>query len=379
MNKVYIKSALALAAFLVLGLTVSLGFKENATLSSNFFRQNAAGAQNNSFSMTYVTPEGRANLDLKAASKETGMSPGEIASFAKKVNGGMFGNCIGNIGSVSVSHSLCAPPGPGKCTGDPKKPGKDFCPCPVSGTQGGSVTAICYQGCCRAISASSPGEALSGLSQGQQSLLGVLGQGLQQFLGQMMQGGGDEGGYNYPNNYYPENIYESITETELPTVTGADDTDFEYLNPNVETEFNISDNSYVIDTNEPSVVDETETAQNQDLIETVLLKEENKDDTVESVEERVNDKPAINIKQEVVPQITEIDEINQSEIYNYEFQNIENNKKDDPRLAELRDPDKSKVAKLRYQNKDAEFDYLPDPEEIQKSWWQKLLDWILGN
>ncbi len=376
MNKIYTKSALALAAFLVLGLTISLGFKENATLSSNFFRQNAAGAQNSSFSMTYVVPEGRANLDLKAASKETGMSPGEIASFAKKINGGMVGGCIGNIGSVTVSHSVCTPPGPGRCTGDSKKPGKDFCPCPVSGTQGGSVTAICYQGCCRAISATAPGGALSGMSPSQQSLLGILGQGLQQFLGQMMQGGGGDGGYSYPDYGYGENNYESVTDTDLPSVTqvSEEETSFDYLNPNIETEANIG--------TEVSVISEqsgTETTQAQDLIETVLL--EQKKEKINQAQDpgTAKQETSIKIETEPVPQVTEIDEINKSEIYNYEFQNIENKKKDDPRLAELRDPDKSKVASLRYQNKDTELDYLPDPEEIQKSWWQKLLDWILGN
>ncbi len=374
MNKTHTKAIIAIAAFLILSSALSLTFKHSAVLTwSNDLSKQMAAADT-----AVVTYQGKdalhvESIDLDKASKESGLSKDIIKQFAKQISAGMAGSCISSIGSVTVSHSMCTPAGAGRCMGV-KGDGKDFCPCPVSGTQGGSVTAICWKGCCRAVSASSPNQALSGLSQGQQSLLGVLGQSLSQFLGQMMQSGGGGGGYNYPNYDYGDNKYDSITDTTLDTSTN--DNNFDYLNTDPGTSV-VTDNEN-LDLAPTQLVDEKDQTP-EDLVETVLTEKE-RQEVAQTDTNNGYAKPIRQVTQEQVSQNTEIDEINKSEIYNYEFQNINRNKdSNDPRLAQLRDPDKSSVAKLRYKNRDADLDYLPKPEELQKSWWQKLLDWILGN
>ena len=91
-------------------------------------------------------------------------------------------------GGVKVNHAVCAPAGPGPCSGNPKAPGKDMCPCAISGTQGGSVTGQCMAGCCMRVSETS---AQSAAQQGGFDPSQILGA-LQSLL--MMGGGGGGGG-----------------------------------------------------------------------------------------------------------------------------------------------------------------------------------------
>lgn len=92
-------------------------------------------------------------------------------------------------GGVKVNHAMCQPAGPGPCSENPKKPGKDLCTCTVSGTQGGNVKGICQSGCCMRVSETSSADAAKAGGLGALDPSKIM-----EMLQKLMQGGGGGGG-----------------------------------------------------------------------------------------------------------------------------------------------------------------------------------------
>ena len=395
MNKVLLsKSVVALSAFLILSVALGLSFKDKTIVSSheipNFQLASVnTSNKNNSVLKNSKKEIGAQKIDLKKAAKASGLSPQQINDFLNKVNSGAItsGSCVANVGAVSVGHASCKPAGPGRCTGDPKHPGKNLCPCAVSGTQGGSVQAICWQGCCRAISATDAKGAIenSGLTQDQLQGLGMLTRSLGGLLKQFMggSGSGSGGGYDWSSQ---RDIYN-------PSLNKSYGTDMVIDTPPSFADYHISDNSYTSVTkgssnSETEVLQQasstqtdntdTQTSESDNLLETVLLKdkERNTSEQEESdTQTHENNTLVVAPVDNGLAQNNEIQEVNQEDTYNFEFQDIRHNKQDESKVAFLRDPSKSKV-----------YEYKPfSPQEEKrkelesKSWWQRFIDWMFGN
>lgn len=125
-------------------------------------------------------------------------------------------------GGISIQHAACMPAGPGRCSGSPKKPGKDLCVCKISGTQGGSVTGMCKAGCCMYVSSTSAGDAIKQAGGG---LLGQLGQQLFSKLLEQLMGGGGGGGESggQPSHFAFGNTPEGEKLLELDPNFGEQD------------------------------------------------------------------------------------------------------------------------------------------------------------
>ncbi len=288
-----------------------------------------------------------------------------LLAKAMATKGGMCGSSSGSIG---VSHGLCQPPGPGKWSGHPDKPGTDLRPCPVSGTQGGSIVAVCLSGCCVKVSATAGGATAanesgigSGMLQGLGAAMNIFGQFMQMGGG----GGGSAGTYPYTNRSEFDNTEINIQSDEAFASEGivtenSDNTEVredEYINPDV------------------SYQDETQ-SQNigADSVLTDIIKErENKNDTSDNIR-----KPIVNqvfsgqsVKNEENMQFQEdIDNVYTREYY---FQNKEKEALDDPRLAYLRDPSKSKV----FQHKESKEEKYPIVQE-ERGFFSRIIDSILS-
>ena len=153
----------------------------------------------------------------------------------KRIIEALKGNCSSqnsnlkktNIGkaAVNVNHNQCKPAGP------QSKGGKDGKKCQISGIQGGSVEAMCLNGCCVQISAnkssnnpysrwqqtngqSAPSGAMNPSSQGMFN--GLFKNLFKMFSGA---GGGDSGGYQ-PYNYDYGNVYEPDLNTSVTSDNG---------------------------------------------------------------------------------------------------------------------------------------------------------------
>ncbi len=360
-DRKYIKASIALVAFVILSSALSLSFKDKSSL--------AGPSANSQLANTGNASTQRDEIDYQKASKATGLPVESIQKFVSQAKSGAAG-CLSNFGQVTVNHALCTPPGPGKWTGQPDKPGKNLRPCPVSGAEGGSITALCFNGCCRAISVSGLRSGL-GSSGGLGSLSGILGQTLGQMLGKLMQGEGSDSG-----SYSDRSWVADGDSIEYPSITNDADlnSNFDYLASDPGTLFN-TDSGSVLDNNNALNTASKEQNIEEDLLETVLLKPEEKREEQEAGQAAADTRVAINLEERPVVE-TEIDEINKSQIYNYEFQNLEKAKNNDPRIAALRDPDKSSVSARIY--RDSNDIILPEYEKEEKSWWQRFLDWLLA-
>lgn len=122
-------------------------------------------------------------------------------------------------GAISVPHATCQPPGP------PSKGGHDGFACIPTGQQGGSITGICIQGCCKYVSSTSASDAAKA---GGASLLGQIGQQLFSKLLEQLMGGGGSGGsggggaYQAPV-YTTDSDEERLLDIDLDGVTDEDD------------------------------------------------------------------------------------------------------------------------------------------------------------
>ncbi len=99
-------------------------------------------------------------------------------------------------GNVKVVNAVCQPPGPGRCTGQPKKPGRDGFPCPTNNLVGGSITGTCQAGVCTVVAFStctSPTFTTFAESLKQNAANQVI-QSLVQNVMQKLMGGGAAGG-----------------------------------------------------------------------------------------------------------------------------------------------------------------------------------------
>ena len=375
------RTVIALTAFLLAGSSLFLAFKDKSVLARADLRGQLQAASKNFSAENDAS--GAAALyarDLDAISKSSGIPKDTLSKFLDAVRSGSA-SCLSTVGSVTVSHSLCKPPGRGKWTKQPDKPGTDLRPCPVTGTQGGSVTAICLGGCCRALSASSPQSALGGMS----GMGGMLAQMLPQFLQQMMQSGGGGGGsydYNYDSGNFDggyDGVYGSTGSSSITT----DFDDYTNFDPGVELDAGTSvSNTGTIAKGGTQSAENKQDGADSDTLETLLLKNENQATTSSSTSEQAQNTL---VRPASVPSTTdsgsnEIEEINRSNIYNFEFQNIKKEKQDEKKVANLRDPDSSSVRGfVKKINKESDENSAYEFESVQRSWWQRLLDWILGD
>ncbi len=372
-NKQILRGTLALTAFLILSFSLGLSYKDKS--------MQAAAGNSSANLQEYQVSVGAGKtatekVDISKLAQQLGASPDQVSNLISKAisSNASGGACPMDLGSIKVQHSLCKPAGPGRCSGDPKKPGKDMCLCAATGVQGGSIQGICIQGCCRFVSATSAQDAVknSGIMQGGNSqMFGMLGQTLGTMLQQLMQGGGSggDGGYYSGDYNYPlqEDIDYSDMDINIPN------TDFgEYVNPENTTTVTSQDVSV---TDKESGTNADNSSQSpDDLIETLLVKHEKEaaSTATEIIGQQTDDEL---IKTQEVPVETEIQEVNNSGVYDLEFQDLEKKQNNNPKVAALRDPDKSKVRS--YQQYEPEFE---DQKKLeQKSWWQSFIDWIFGN
>jgi len=288
---------------------------------------------------------------------------------------------MASSGGISVAHSSCSPPGRGKCAGNMEEPEKkDLCSCSVGGVKGGSVTAMCMAGCCVQLSVSGPAGAFgqSGLSGGQLLQLGAKMFG--GLLQNMMQGGGGEGSGGYNPTYYNDyNNYDYLRNTE-PASTGLFDS--QLIDSATSIDFNESDTTPVV-TDEYVSTENVQTDLNnpvQDEIESLVSQLEQRDvnTTANNTEYEINQSNKQTEQDVTIDSNSSEYSINQDYFQEQEeFQDLSQDKEDNPKLAELYDPDSSKIASFKKRQDEQNKIYEPQiaPE---KTWWQKLLEFIFG-
>ena len=116
----------------------------------------------------------------------------------------------GNAGNVKVVNSVCQPPGPGVCTGQPQLKGRNGYPCPVKNLKNGYIMGACINGVC-SVTAPSVCVKPSFTDSATAAKTGGLGQALGQMFGQLLQqllqgGGGGGGGQQQPQAPPPPNF-----------------------------------------------------------------------------------------------------------------------------------------------------------------------------
>ncbi len=366
MNKMY-KTTITLTAFLILGAGLSMAFKDKGVISSVAIDYQYASANtikegektaNETDPRKYLK-----NADLGKISQATQLPIGQVASIVSKITSSQnLGECLESSGGVTAKGlNDCKPPGPGRFTGNPFSPGMDFAPCTVTGVQGGSVQAMCLAGCCRAVSVTGVGKALnlSNLSPEQLLQLGMKGAQLLQGLfgggyggysaGQdgitvdtgndtyygydYSYNGTDTGGYSF-DTYSYNSIDTSNTNTEIKTVTP----NFVHTNkPSKPVSELLNNLNLLTHKNEPSVKPTFDTGNMKDTFtnNTQTNSGNNRDRTLE-------------------------------------FQILEKQGINDPRLNALRNPDDSLVRKSLFNKKT---DYTIDVKP-QKSLWDMIVDFI---
>jgi len=377
-----IKTGIALTAFLLLGTTLHLAYKDKLktafnTDSSRLIAASQSGARG--FDIISTQPlrvsthrqDYLKNVNYNTASKKSGIPVDKLKQIVPKLVSGA-GSCF-NVGSIKISHMSCKPAGPGPCTGDPKKPGKDLCPCAVSGTQGGSIQAICFNGCCREVSASGPKGALSGFSGAQQGSFGSLMQSLSGMLKGLMSGGsgGVGGGYTPPTSY----SQPSITDNINPSVTDDSSTSFDnYAYDSVASD----DASNIIDSTNQAETASSPGELNQDSVDTILSEQNTQSDSNSNQEDSTSEEETVNNTQVIVKPVAqinandEISQLNQQDTFvDYQFQNINHKNSDDPRVAMLRDPNTSKIRSF-----DQDTITPTKKKEKEKSFWEVFLSWF---
>ncbi len=365
-NKMY-KTTIALTAFLILGAGLSMAFKDKGVISSIAVNYQYASA--NTIKEGEKTTEETdprkylKNADLGKISQATQLPIEQVASIVSKITSSQnLGKCLESSGGV-VAKGLndCKPPGPGRFTGNPFSPGMDFAPCTVTGVKGGSVQAMCLAGCCRAVSVTGVGNALdlSNLSPEQLLQLGMKG-------AQLLQGlfGGGYGGYG--------------TGQDGITVDTVDDTyyGYDYSYDGTDTE------GYSFDTYSYDSID---TSNTNTEIKTVTPGFVNTDKPSKPVSELLDKLNLLTPKDEssIKPPF---DTNNVEDIFANNSQTTSENKQDrtlefqilekqginDPRLNALRNPDDSLVRKSLFNKKT---DYIIDVKP-QKSLWDMIVDFI---
>jgi len=110
-------------------------------------------------------------------------------------------------GNVQVVNAVCQPAGPGQCTGDSKKPGRDGVSCPTNNLLGGSIRGVCRGGVCTVIpfgicttpsfTSSADSLRLSGQSIANQVIQSLIQNVMQKLMGGGAAGGG--GGFSGSN------------------------------------------------------------------------------------------------------------------------------------------------------------------------------------
>ncbi len=155
--------------------------------------------------VVYVTQTGleKASQSAAALAATTVTVPAAAASKLGVPSGTklQMGGCIETSGSskgASVAHGMCKPKGKGKCSGDPLSKGKDFCVCTAT-APGGSVLAMCYQGCCRYIGSSS---AIKAAGQGGSGGGAEMAKSIMDMIKGMMSGGGSGNNQQQDQNWW---------------------------------------------------------------------------------------------------------------------------------------------------------------------------------
>jgi len=367
-NTKNIKTAIALTAFLLLGTGISLAFKNTGVVSSlaldnQYAAVNAPSGPADNTDSGVDTENYLQTADLKKISKSSNLSVQEVASLVSRVVGtGNPGGCLSSGPGITVQGiNNCKPPGPGAYTGNPFSPGMDFAPCTVSGVQGGTVKAVCFAGCCRAVSATGVKSALnlSGLSPAQMLQLGLKASQLFQGLFGGF-GGGGGGGYYNP--------YTSTgTTTDNTYYTGTDT----FVNTGTDGVYDF--NSYTYDG-----LTESKTVTN------LTTRPNAQPQTDKTSEFKLNEK-LIKPDTQVIPpapvsaDLPNIDagsietvNHNTSDNKTIEFQILEQEKRNDPRIDKLRNPDNSLVRQSLGKNTT---DYVINTPQ-RKSLWELIVEFI---
>ncbi len=217
-------------------------------------------------------------LDLPASSKSV-LSNITDPSIKKAVENALQGKCDEQQikgSKIKVDHKKqCEPKGR-----PPKVPnGKDGKPCYVQGLQGGSVTAMCLNGCCVAVKVNSSldvkntgGTDSKSLFSGMESPQ-VLQSILKMFQGLSGLGGGDDSSYNYPNYDYSYDNYDYTGNTS--------NDDYNHSSDSWDWQYNLPDSTYGEEDStvysEEDVASETDSGKSyEDSINTEIIKIGNK-------------------------------------------------------------------------------------------------------
>ncbi len=381
MKKEDLKVFMAITAFLMLSFGVVISFFEKGKLAfkNEFIPQRAAG----SFAVQGTNPlvvqkidektiKEYKNLDLDKASKASGLDKNTLKDIVSKIVGGGLGPCLGSSGGIQVIGN-CTPPGPGTCMGQ-EGPGRDMCWCSVTGLKGGSITARCIAGCCRAVSYTGSSGALGGLSPAQ-----LLQAGMQGFsLLQKLMGG--EGGSSGGGGYFPPNYDNFAGNTDTIDV-GNTDTNFDTLNEDTALNFDTIDYTTIVKDNatENALSSSVQKLSNaRDRVDTIISN--NEGSSTESVIVR-----KIEVKTKTQKNIPAIDEFTgtnadlsgkQEDASQLEFQVVGQETETDPRLAKLRDIESSAVRRSVLTKEEKRYN-LEIPRQ-DRSWWQVIVDFIMS-
>ena len=366
-NKNIYKTLVIVTAFLLLGAGLQLSFKQNSVLTQGEFNSQKASVGNVATSpVSTQTKTDPRMIDLPKASKATGLPLSQLTSIVSNIaGGGSLGACLGSSGGVTAK-GQCNPPGPGVYTGSygpfGPLPGRDLAPCSVSGLKGGSVVAMCWQGCCRAFSVSKASGALnlSNLSPMQMIELGLKGYNLLSQFGFI---GNKGGGYNTGNN---NDTYVGVTGTDTNTyLTGTSTVsgtpyDFNtYSYDNLDSSNTVSSN---ISTDTPKF--EVQQVINDSINQPSIF------DNIQQVQ-------IVDVKPPKVTSDSDFaiaDTPSKQDAKYYEFQQLENKKNQDPRLNDLRNPDSSSVRQSLSQKPD--LIYEKNVTNDKRSFWQIIVDII---